>query len=162
MDLPMTVETRNARVVVLLVAAMTLTGAVLLALEPRRPASTPGESLMAARSSTVDGLIIEYVPPWLDISPGAYDCAVTEAGEAVWKPRGEREIRMAVMPPATAELPEAQKRAILLLIHSLRAQRGLDLGRIRLHPDSDPRLRGDLGPQAESLLDLLVRKGFIE
>lgn len=155
-------DTRNARVVGLLVGSMTLTAAVLLAIEPRRRAF-PADGVLAASTQThIDELVIEYLPPGLDAAVGDYDCIVLTDAEVIWQPSAGPMVRMLVAGSPSAELNEAQQRAVLSMIGRMKEQLGLDLGSIRLHPDSDPRLRFDLPPQAQSLLELLLRKGLVQ
>lgn len=156
----MTGETRNTRVVAILIVSMTVGAACLLWLEMPTRGWSPTTFLMAERGRPVEDVLIEYVGPEQPFNPADYDCAVYSDGRCDWRPR-QPHIRLAVVGSGGERLGQAQAGSLLAALGSMSRLRGLDLSRVRLHADSDARVDSDASPQARDLRDLLVRKGII-
>ncbi len=153
-------ERRNARVVVALLLALVAGAAVLLWLEP----PLPGWS--RAAQETLDGGVpvhsveIGYVPDSSGPAFSEYDCVIFEDGRCAWRPRGS-DVRVMLVGSADGDLPPAQAGAVLAMLGDMSFGRGLDLSRVRLAPQSDPRLNESAPPPARDLRDLLTRKGLL-
>jgi len=156
-------DTRNTKVVAVLIAAMTFGALVLLSLErlqPRPPVWSPDTLLMAERGERVKDVLIEYVPAGASHDLARFDCVVHPDGRSEWRPRGP-DIRLAVVGSASERLQQSQQRSLLAVLGSMSQSRGLDLAHIRLHADSDPRRCPELSSGARELSTWLARKGFV-
>ncbi|MBK8915935.1 MAG: hypothetical protein IPM64_15305 [Phycisphaerales bacterium] len=160
----MAANTRNSKVVALLVGSMTFGAALLLWLEPRGPRWSGGAPLVAQRGQAIESVTIEYARDGDAVPLAEFACAVFPDGSCRWEPRGGH-VRMLVIGSAGAELPAEQARSVLAVFGSMSDNHSLDVrpsaGRIRLDPNSDPARRSDLPRQAQSLRELLARKQFI-
>lgn len=152
-------ESRNLKVVAVLIAAMTVGGGVLLFLEAPRVGWSTQTLLMAEQVDPLASLAIELVPP--DTAElAAYDCVLTPAGECRWQRSGD-DVRLALVSSGGERLADEQARKLLELLGSLSQSGMLDLRAVRLDPSSDPRIGGALSPEAADLLALLQRKGLL-
>ncbi|QOJ15698.1 MAG: hypothetical protein HRU75_14065 [Planctomycetia bacterium] len=160
----MAANTRNSKVVALLVGAMTFGAALLLWLEPRGPRWSGGTPLVAQRGQIIDSVTIEYARDGDAVPLADFACTVFPDGSCRWDPRTGH-VRMLVVGSSGAELPAGQARSILAVLGSMSDNYALDVRpsaqRIRLDPGSDPTRRADLPRQAQSLRELLARKQFI-
>jgi hypothetical protein len=143
-----------------LIASMTLGGGVLLWLEAPRPGWSRGSMLAAERGEPIADLTLELLAAEA-AALADYDCVLLPDGECRWAPRGPH-VRAAVVSSGGERLPDAQVRKLLELLGSLSQTSGLDLKQVRLDANSDPRVVGDLGPEADDLLGLLLRKGIVQ
>jgi hypothetical protein len=157
-------DTRNTKVVAVLIAAMTFGALVLLSLErlqPRPPIWSPDTLLMAERGEPVRNVLIEYVPAGASQDLSGFDCVVHPDGRSEWRPRGP-DIRLAVVGSASERLQQSQQKSLLAVLGSMSQSRGLDLDHVRLHADSDPRRCPGLSPGARQLSAWLVGKGLVQ
>jgi hypothetical protein len=154
-------EHRNTTIVAVLIASMTLCAALLLWLEPPTRGWQASDLLMAADGQAVQSVTIQYAPPGAVVEPGLYDCIVFSDGQCDWRPRG-RDIVMLVMGTPDDGLPRGLAQAVLNVLGNLSQGGRLDLSRVHLSPDSDPRLTAGLSPQANALFELLSRKGVLD
>lgn len=163
----MTGETRNTRVVVCLILAMTIGAGILLWLEPRSAVSSaevarlsPGTPLMATGGIPVEEVIITYALPG-DGQVENADCVILPDGSCVWRADSPR-VHLVVRGSQSAKLSAAQKQSLLAALGSMTHGRGGRLVRVRLGEGSDARRQPGLPPQAHDLCELLVRKGMID
>lgn len=161
-DLWMTPDTRNTRVVVLLMLSMTFGAALLMWLETPRLGWSESTFLMAETGSRVDEVTVFYVPPSQPVGRGEFDCVILPDQEPLWDPRPGfvGRARVAVIGTGASELSAFQQQQLLNVLGSMRQQRGLPIDRVQLHPSADPRRHDDLPDEAVSLADLLARKGI--
>jgi hypothetical protein len=153
-------ESRNLKVVAILIAAMTVGGGLLLSMEAPRPRWSSATLLAAERVEALSGLTIELLPadaPAL----AEYDCVLLPSGECRWQP-SDPHVRLALVSAGTGQLPEEQLRKLLELLGSLSQAQALDLRLVQLDARSDPRATDGLGPEADALLALLQRKGIVQ
>lgn len=153
-------DARNAKVLAALVVSMTLGAAVLLMLEGPPARWSPQTLLLAETKLRVSDATIEYVPLGEVIALDGYDGVITAGDGSRWEPQSEH-VRIAVVGTGGERLDESQALNLLKILGTLTSNNGLELGRVRLDPNSDPRQRPDLPAQARDLSDLLVRKGII-
>ncbi len=152
-------DNRNARVIGLLVGAMTVGASVLLALEPAG-IRWGGAPLLAMRNvSALESARICFIASVLDTTLAEYDCVILPSGDPIWQPRSAH-IRVAVVGDGKPQLPEAQVEALLAILGNLTQTLGLSPTQITLDGDSDPRIRTDLPPAATNLAGVLSRKGI--
>lgn len=159
----MTKDTRNTRVIIVLVLSMSLGAFVLRMIAIPTAGWSRDTVLMAERVRNVDAATIACVPYGEPISRYEYDCVVLPDGEVLWDPRvGVSDVYIAVAGSADGEFARDQQAKLLQVLGVLTQQHELDLSRVRLHPDSDSRYRSDLSNQAIALRSLLVRKGIVQ
>ena len=158
-------DTRNTKVVVCLILAMTAGALLLLLLEPRpAPADVSATVPLTARAGTpVEDVLIEFAAPDAGAARNA-DCLILPDGTCDWRADGLSgpRVRLAVVGSNANGLPDEQKRSLLAVLDNLRQGRAGRMLRVRLHPGFDARLRPVLPPEVRDLCDLLVRKGMIE
>lgn len=157
-------DVRNMKVVVALVISLTLGAAVLRWLETPTPgwaASGGDPTLTAQNGRQIESVLVEYLPPGAAADTSAYDCIILPDGQTVWRPQSSR-VRLLVEGTATAQLDEAQLRAVMSALGSMNQLYGLDLRHVELAAASDERSHKDLPSQAGDLWKLLVLKGIVE
>ena len=153
-------DSRTLTVVAALIAAMTIGGGVLLWLEGPQAGPSNGPMLAAERGEPIADLTIAFVAgDAVDLA--AYDGVLLPGGECRWEPQGPH-VRVAVVGSGGAGLENEQVRKLLGLLGNLHQSGALDLRAVRLDPNSDPRIAGDLGAEAADLLALLQRKGIVQ
>ncbi len=159
----MSSNTRNTRMIIALVVAMTVGAGLLLQLESRMPrapwdASSP---LMARQEHAVDALIIctiggreslQRAEPDL----GEFDAAILPNGECYWRQAAAGTVRIALV-AASGGISTEQASTLLLVIRSLHNLRGLDLARVALEPQPTDR---DAAAAHQAVRVLLARKGI--
>lgn len=151
-------DSRNARVVIYLVASMSLGAATLYALEPSRPEYEAPPGAVA----TVERVRIEYVSSEARANQSDYDCLIFGSGAHIGQPSGAR-VRLGVVASDSGEVSEAQKRKLLAVLASIVGGRGLSPTQVvQLAPESDARLNPDLPVAARELGAMLVRKGLVQ
>ncbi len=154
-------DTRNPKVVAWLILSMTAGAAALLWLEaPTRGWSAP-TPLMAERGRLVQTLLIEFACDDEPVATREFDGVILPDGRCDWRPRGPQ-IRLLVIGSRTEKLAAPAARTLLALLGSLQRERGLDLRRVRLHPESDSLLNPRLPPASHDLRSLLLRKAIIQ
>ncbi|MGD8452757.1 MAG: hypothetical protein PVJ57_13135 [Phycisphaerae bacterium] len=153
-------DTRNSKVVVCLILAMTIGAGILLWLEPKPDAGMLAAPMMAAGDSSLKDVVVAYVPPGEVVGQGA-NCVILPDGRGeFWRPAGAC-LRVAVVGSAkTDALPEAQQQALLSLLSGLTRPDGGEAVHIRLDPPTVTDESVELPPVRE-LRDLLVRKGML-
>ncbi len=152
-------DNRNARVIALLVGAMTVGASILLALEPAGIRWGRAPLLQMRNVSSLDSARISFIGSALDTNLAEYDCVILPSGEPIWQPRSPN-IRVAVVGSGTPRLPESQAEALLAVLGNLTQTLGLDPRQIVLDESSDPRLNANLAPAAAHLRSVLERKGI--
>lgn len=152
-------DARNTRVVVALLLTMTAGALLLLWLEPQPPRRTGIPALMAASGTTVETVTIEYGPQ-REVSTAGVGCLILPSGQWDWTPDGPH-LRLMVVGSGAEVLPDAQKKALLTVLSSLRLRQGDRPLRVRLQPASDVRVTPALPREARDLCDLLQRKGWV-
>ena len=159
----MTQDTRSTRVTIYLILSMTLGAALLMWLEVPTRGWAAGTYLMAERGGSIEAVTLTFVPEDQPVLRGEYDCVVRPEGAPIWDPRGDdvRHVRVAILASPEDRLTDSQAGDLMRILGSMKQQRGLDLSRVKLHPDSDDRYRPELPRQAYELRDLLVRKGIL-
>lgn len=155
--------TRNTRMIIALVVAMTVGAGLLLQLESRMPrapwdASSP---LMARQAHAVDALIICTIggrESLLRAEPdlGEFDAAILPSGECYWRQAAAGTVRIALV-AASGGIATEQASTLLLVIRSLHNLRGLDLARVALEPQPTDR---DAAAAHQAVRVLLARKGI--
>jgi hypothetical protein len=158
--LQVTSDTRNTKIVAMLIGSMTIGAAALLWLEPPTPGWSSATLLMAESVRPIEDVQIDYVEPGSAEGPAAYDCVIAPSGQCTWRPQGPQ-VRMAVIGAESGRMTREQAEKVLAVFGSLSQRHGLDLERVWLHPASDARLHPELPAPAHDLCDLLVRKGII-
>lgn len=153
-------DSRNIKVVAALIASMTVGGAVLLLLESPRPRWTSGALLTAEQALQIEDVSIALLEAGREDAWDAFDCVILPSGECRWQPRGPN-IQLAVVASEGDTLPDVQARRLLEAIASMNQVNGLALSRVRVDPNSDPRVHSDLPPLAHDLLALLLRKSVV-
>ena len=153
-------DTRNTKVVVCLILAMTAGARTLLWLEPGDRQEHAGMPLMAAGGLPVEDVLIEYTPPGEVPEPG-WDCLILPSGECDWRAGGPH-IRLVIKGSEGDQLSYAQQESLLAALGSMTLGRGGRLVRVELHPDADAGYNPELPDQARALGGLLVSKGIIE
>lgn len=160
----MSSNTRNTRMIVALVVAMTLGAGLLLQLESRMPRAPWDEAspLMARQETAVESMTISTIRDresmrGADADLGEFDAAILPSGECYWREAASGAVRVALLASGEGMNTE-QARTLLLVIRSLHNLRGLDLSHIRLEPEA-----GDAAAAAahRDVRALLARKGLI-
>ena len=159
----MTPVTRNTRVTITLIFSMTLGAAVLMALQTPTRRWAPDALLMAERGGRIEAVTIEFLRHGDYPGVGQFDCVVWPDVESDWTPRepNPSHVRLAVCGGDEDRLSDFQAGSLLQVLGAMKQTRGLDLARVRLHPDSDDRFRPELPQAAYELRDLLLRKGIV-
>ena len=157
----MSPDTRNTIVVLLLIVSMSAGAALLLWLETPTRRWSPATLLMAERGQPVKDVLIELAGPDEAFEAAEYDCVIFPDGWCEWQPRGAH-IRLLLVTPAPEPLDDAVARALLAALGSMHQLRGLDLARVRLHPDSDAGLDPRLPTREHDMGALLARKAIIQ
>jgi hypothetical protein len=160
-DGSMSADTRNTRVVIFLVVAMTGGVVILRWLEPGLPGYPPDTMLMAERGGAVEELAIEYVPAGAPFNREDYDYIVEGGVCEQWQQSGPR-VRMLVVGCRDRELEQQQCRKLLQVVGKMNQSYGLDLSRITLDLGSDPQQNPRAADGARRLRDLLVSKGIFK
>lgn len=156
-------ETRNVKVVFLLVLCMSAGAILLVGLEPRSAGREPlpTRSLVAESSTRIESVEIHFASARDRFDEMAFDCVIYPDAPIVFRPRGAA-MRLLVVGGGGARLADAQVKSLLALLGDLHRVSGLPLSAISLHPDSDIRYsRRGLPDEARDLCALLVRKNFI-
>lgn len=154
-------ETRNSKVVVCLILAMTIGAGILLWLEPDPGTAVLTAGMIATGDSPLTDVIVSYAPPGEVVGAGA-NCVILPDGRGeIWRP-ADACLRVALIGSDTTEaLPEVQQEALLSLLDGLRRLDGDDAVRIRLDPPSTAQEDAEWPPPARELRDLLLRKGML-
>jgi hypothetical protein len=153
-------ETRNAIVVALLIASLTVGAGLLLWMEPPARAWGDATLLMARNGQAVEQIEIVYVPQASDEAVDEFDCLVYPDGQSHWQARGSR-IRVALLGSNDERLARRQAETLLAVLGNLDQRRPLRPGRVWLAEASDPRVTRDLPRAAQDLMQLLLTKGLI-
>jgi len=154
-------DTRNVIVAISLIASLTLGAGVLLWLEPPVRGWSESALLMARNGVPVEQVEIVYVPDSVAVSPQRYDCVIYADGHSEWQASGSH-IRLAVVGDEDSErLGRRQAQALLAVLGNLEQGWRLGAGRVRLAPESDPRVRPQAPPATQELMQLLLKKGII-
>lgn len=160
----MAANTRNSKVVALLVGSMTFGAALLLWLEPQRPTWRESTPLLAQRGVTIQEVTIDYVREGDAVVRDNYDCVVDPDGACDWAPRGPA-VRLLVVGSAGKVLPEKQAKSLLAVLANMSQAHQLDVrpnaGRVRLAATADAERDATLPAQARHLRQLLERKQII-
>lgn len=160
----MATSTRNSKVIALLVGAMTFGAALLLWLEPRGPRFGQNAPLVAQRGTTIDDVMIEFVPEGDAVALSEYDCVVFPDGSCQWDPRS-RNVRLLVVGSSGKRLPDKQVKSLLGALANMSRVHELDVnpsaGRVQLASGSDADITTNLPAQARHLRELLVLKQII-
>jgi len=154
-------DTRNTKVVVCLIVAMTVGAAMLLWLEPNVATPALTNPLAAVGGTPIEDVVIQYAPA--DQTPGpSAACVIPPDGTPEWHPASGPQLTLVVVgsEPASA-LREEQKKTLLSVLGGLAHGASGQAVRVRLHPESDTRVNRDLPRQAEDMLELLVEKRWI-
>jgi hypothetical protein len=159
--LTVTSDTRNSKVVALIIASLTVGAAILLWLEPPRRGWSRSTTLIAERGRPIESALIEFAPLDRPISPADYDCLVFPDGEHTWRPSGAQ-VRILVVGSGAERLATVQKRKLLSVLGSLNQSLGLDLSRVSLLAGAGASTDLDQPSEAGDLLELLARKGIIQ
>jgi hypothetical protein len=155
-------NTRNARVVICLILAMTAGARILLWLEPAPTSTERFAQLAAMGGARIDDVLIAYAPPGEPLEGAT--CLIWPDGRREYDQLGPN-IRLVVVGKEGGPLPEEQKQALLGVLGSIawgRAARGTETPSIHVDRNSDARLNPSLGGQARELYDMLVAKRFID
>lgn len=152
-------ENRNATMVALLIACMTLAAAGLLWLEPPSQGWDSSDLLMAADGHRITSVVIEYAAPGDIIHDEHFTCMIFSESISDWRPAGP-EVRLLVVDESDgARLDGGQERQLLRVLGNISQSSGLAPQRFVLHPDSNSHLRPELPGAARDLTRLLERKG---
>ena len=154
-------DTRNTKVVVWLILAMTAGAAILLWLEPGPNRPTTAPPLTAIDGMPVEDVVVRFADAGSADVRNA-DCVILPDGRWDWRPNGPHVSLVVVGSDDPGELADPQKRLLLSVLGGMTQGRGGDVVRVRLHPDSDTRARPELPRQARELREFLVWKGLIE
>jgi hypothetical protein len=155
-------ETRNTKVVVCLILAMTAGARLLLWLEPRPTVAGSALPLTATGGASIDNVIVEYARLGEVGARGAEDLLILPDGHSEGQPDGPQVRLLVVGSGASDELATAQKEALLRTLGGLAQAASAGAVNVRLDAGSDVRQTPGLPLQARDLRQLLVRKGFIE
>lgn len=154
-------DTRNTKVVVWLILAMTAGAATLLWLEPGPDRSVAAAPLTAVDGMPIEDVVVRYADPGT-AEVRAADCVLLPDGRWDWRPSGPHVRLVVVGSDSSGELAAAQKRLLLSVLGGMTQARGGEAVRVRLHPESDTRTRPGLPRQARELCEFLMWKGLIE
>lgn len=151
-------DTRNARVLALLIGAMTIGAATLLGIEPRsvRVVTPP---LTAELEGAIEHIELTYVSPRSSVRAEDFNCLVFPDRRPDWRPDGP-DLRVAVIGGDADRLPLEQQRQLLVILSGLNGA-GVDVQRVEIDPNSDPRRHPNLPHAAHELVTLLERKGLL-
>ncbi len=156
-------DTRNTKVVIALIFAMTAGARILLWLEPGGTEPDGLVPLLAVGGAPVEDVLIEYAPPEQLVRPTA-DVVVLPDGQCTWDVQSPH-VRLLVVGSDEETLSRPQKEALLRVLASMSWGRGAS-GRvpvpIALAADCDPAQRPDVRKQAYELAAWLASKGFIQ
>lgn len=150
-------EKRNANVVAMLVASLTVGAGVLLLLDPHPKQASTTAPLAAVSLGRVDALQIEWAEPGTAGIEGAL-CWIDSAGRVGWNTSGKQRI---VVVSERAGLGDEQQRTLLTIVNYLNTHCGLPLDRISLGSANDPTVTGNVTTAATELHQLLRNKKFI-
>ena len=151
---------RNAKVVIVLMFAMTAGAALLRWMEPRGALAADPAALLAQTASNIRSVTIEYAGPGRGVDPATFDALILPDGQMSWRARSQ-DVRIALVGDESPRVPEAQARQLLSILGRIRAEGG-DGVPVTLGGQSDVRENRNLPAQAADLRELLVRKAFIE
>ena len=152
-------DVRNRRVLVLLIASLTLGAGLLFWLEPqpdRRGRAAP----LAAVNRAGPGIEIEYLPG--DYQPQRFHFVYQEDG-LYWQnsapPPGP--VRIGLIRSLGGHLREVRAKLLLQKLAELEQTYGVDFNRIALAPGSDARAQPGLPAEVHELTALLVGRGIV-
>jgi hypothetical protein len=157
-------DSRNAKVVFLLVLSMSAGALTLLALENRPKELFPAahRSLVAESSARFQRVEIHFALPGSPIEESAFDCVIYPNRPAQWSPKGGAINLLVVGRGGDADrLADDQVVLLLSILDDLNRKGGLPLDQVYLNRDSDVRRHPGLPAEARDLCALLVRKGLI-
>jgi hypothetical protein len=152
-------NTRNARVVICLILAMTAGARILLWLEPTPIISARATPLTAQAGVPIEEILIEYVQPGDGVVGPA--CLIMPDGNCSFE-QGGSSVRLVVMGTEQGSLPEEQKQSLLGILYSIACGRGSRTPAIHLDANSDARVSPGVPAQARELCDMLVAKRFLD
>lgn len=148
---------RNLKVVLALIASMTLGAAALLALEPPGRGWSRNVMLQAQPGSDIQQLEIWHVANPLAYNLVEFDGVIFPDGRVTWRPRGAH-VRLAVVAPES--LSESQALRLLAVLGGAIQGLGLPLDRIALRTVTDDAGRPMATPAERQIRQLLERKGI--
>jgi len=127
-------EKRNANVVAMLVASLTVGAGALLLLDPHPKQASTQATLAAVSLGRIDSLQIEFAEPGTASVESAL-CWIDPAGHrSVWNATGEPRV---VVVSERAGLGDEQQRTLLKTVNYLNYECGLPLDRITFATSSD-------------------------
>lgn len=153
-------QQRNARIITALIGAMIIAAGALRLLEPPQPAWASAPADVDHLHSNIEAVEIEYVAAGTPVDLSRFDCLIYADGAHEWRPRSTR-VRVGVVGGASGALSPLQSKKLLAVLGSMWQSHGLDLARVELDPNSDPRQRPDVPAPARDLYSMLVRKGIV-
>ena len=154
-------DTRNTKVVVWLILAMTAGAAILLWLEPGPDRTATAPPLTAVDGMPVEDVVVRYADAGsADVRTA--DCVILPDGRWDWRPGGPHVDLVVVGSGTPDKLAGDQKRLLLSVLSGMTQARDGEVVSVRLDPDSDARAKPELPQQARELCEFLVWKGLIE
>ncbi|MFN0137804.1 MAG: hypothetical protein ACKVS9_17000 [Phycisphaerae bacterium] len=147
-------EKRNANVVAMLVASLTVGAGVLLVLEPHPKTDPAGTTLAAVRGDRVNSLAIEWAESGAPINL-ENAIWITDNGDMDGETGGDG--RLVVFSSASEKMSQPQQQRVLSVIKSLSDKHGLPDRNVYLTAASQSAQQAG----ARALFELLRKKGFV-
>jgi hypothetical protein len=152
-------ESRNARVVALLILSMSMGVGVLFLLDGTLTWRAPA-ALTAQTGTRLDQVEIFFLPAQAAAGERDFDCLILPDGRKVGAPRPPH-VRLAVQAAPEDRLTLAQQTALLDTLRMIGRWRYLTPDCVRLASDSDYRLNPHLPAAARELHSLLYGRGLV-
>lgn len=150
-------ERRNANVVAMLVASLTVGAGLLLVLEPHAKTGKANPTLAAVRGDRLDSLMIEWAEEGTTIM---LENAIRIDADAKVSGSTDTRGRLVVFSPRGG-MSEDQQKEVLRVLKELSETRGLHDNRVSISAESDPNHHANLPKGARDLHNLLVKKAFV-
>ena len=150
-------EKRNANVVAMLVASLTVGAGLLLVLEPHSKTGPASTTLAALRGERVNSLVIEWAEEGSSIMR---ENALRIDSDATVSGSTDGEGRLVVF-SARGGMSAEQQESVLAVLKTLSESRGLSDRRVTVAYESDPTHHAQLPKGAHDLYELLVKKAFV-
>lgn len=152
-------ESRNARVVVLLILSMSVGVGVLFLLDGTLTWRTPA-ALTAQTGARLEQVEIHFLPAQAASDGLGFDCIILPDGRRIGAPSPPR-VSLAVQAAPEDRLTVAQQTALLDTLRAIGRWRYLTPDFVRLASDSDFRVNPHLPAAARELHALLAGRGLV-
>ncbi len=152
-------ESRNARVVALLILSMSLGAGVLFLLDGTLTWRSPA-ALTAQTAVRLEQVEIHFLPAQAEVGALDFDCVILPDGRRMGAPRPPH-VRLAIQAGPEDRLTLAQQTALLDTLRAIGRWRYLTPECVRLSSDSDYRLNPHLPAAARELYALLYGRGLV-